>query len=205
MKKYLSQIKTKYNFWKLYKRNILFIIISFFFISLLFVVDIFFYDDFLKNYIYPFSLSLTAIILTWIAYKDYDRKQPKIHTILWFFHKDDNCIKDMFPNAQSETGFFIWVQIKNNGATIVQPTTIGNDKGELLYFVRQNNNVQKLNNGESHKCMLNLTPQNLQLIRRSSFFYLTEDIEKKKHPILLSPKNLSVWYKRIDDYLAGIK
>ena len=166
-------------------------------VILLLWIEICFLSYFLKDYIYPFFTVTTSIVLAIIAYLNYELTKPKIDGVMWFFHKDDENIKEMFPNIQSETGFFVQIQIQVKNKIIINPVIIRSDKEEVLIY----GNIKE---EKSFNTVLGVTFQGLQIIRRASFFYFIEGgIDAKKYPLSLIPKDLSIIHKKIDEYLEN--
>ena len=161
------------------------------------------YPSFLQKYIYPLSVVITSILLTVIAYLNYNMIQPNIHTKVVIFHKNSDIARQQFPNSVSETGFFLMVIAENAGRGVVNPKHISNSKGNTLYLF---NSVRKKNprkdpfgyilkEGERYvDTHQELNKHYLKIFKESSSLYV-EDIRRKKYPI--SKKDLRIGQKYI--------
>ena len=145
--------------------------------------------SFLQKYVYPLSVVITSILLTVIAYLNYDMMQSKIYTKMIIFHESNDMGKQQLSNQSSETGFFLLIIIENSGKGIVNPMHISNNKKQTLHlFTHQKEQGQKrdfgyiLKEGERYSHVQALNKHYLGVFKSSSALYV-EDIRKRKYPI----------------------
>lgn len=168
----------------------LFIVFSIFIIATILILVEIKYLSFLQKYIYPLSVVITSILLTVVAYLNYDMVQSKVHTQLILFHKSSDIAKKQFSQLSSETGFFLMVIAENAGKGVVNTMHIHNNKKDALYLfnsVRENNPSKDpfgyiLKEGERYVDVQALNPHYLQVFKNSSALYV-EDIRRKKYRI----------------------
>ena len=167
------------------------------------------YPSFLQKYVYLLSVVITSILLTVIAYLNYNMTQSNIYTKVIIFHKNSDIARQQFPNLVSETGFFLMVIAENSGRGVVNPKHISNNKGNTLYLfnsVREKNPRKDpfgyiLEEGERYVDTQMLNKHYLKIFKESSSLYV-EDIRRKKY--LISKKDLRTGQKYIKNIESGL-
>lgn len=148
------------------------------------------FPSFLQKYVYPLSMVVTSILLTVIAYLNYNMMQPKIGVQVIVLHKNSDMMKQQFSNLSSETRFFLMIIAENTGKGIVNPMRIYSDKNDTLYLFHsvKDKSPNKnpfgyiLKEGERYSDIQNLNSHYLQVFKEASALYV-EDIRKRKYPI----------------------
>ena len=176
------------------------IIISILVIVALILIETIIYPSFLQKYIYHLGMVVASILLTMIAYLNYDMKQSTIHTKLIVFHKSDDIAKQQFPQLSSETGFFLLVIVNNTGKVIVNPMHISNNQKQTLHLFTHQMKQEKmgfgyiLKEGERYSNVQAINKHSLEIFKNSSVLYV-EDIRKRKY--FISKKDLKEGKKHI--------